>query len=84
MSITDLLGLSAAALTTGCMIPQVFKAWKTRRTQDVSLAMYLMMAAGILLWLIYGIVIRETPVIAANAAAIVLVLAVLALKIRFG
>ncbi len=84
MSLTDLLGLAAATLTTGAMIPQVLKAWKTRRTEDVSLTMFLMMAVGILLWFAYGLAIGETPVIVANAVAFVLVGTVLALKLRFG
>lgn len=84
MSMTDLLGLAAATLTTGAMLPQVIKAWRTRRTEDISLTMFLMLEVGIILWLVYGLVIGETPVIAANAVAILLVSTVLVLKIRFG
>lgn len=80
----EMLGLAAGILTTAAFAPQVLKAWRTRRTRDLSLGMYLALAAGVALWLVYGLLIGSLSVVAANAVTLVLVLAVIALKLRHG
>ena len=81
---TDLLGYLAGALTTFAFLPQAIKAFKTRRTRDMSLTMWLMLCTGILFWLVYGIQLRAGPIILTNAVSLVLVGTVLVLKIRNG
>jgi len=77
------IGMAAAMLTTAAFAPQAFKAWQSRSTKDVSLAMFTMMVTGNALWLTYGILIEDAPLIAANAVTLVLAGAILAAKIRF-
>jgi MtN3 and saliva related transmembrane protein len=77
------IGIAAAILTTAAFAPQVVKAWRTRSTRDVSLAMFTLMVAGIALWLVYGILIDDLPLILANAVTLVLAAAILIAKIRF-
>ena len=60
------------------------KAWRTRRTQDLSLGMYLVLATGVALWLVYGLLIGSPSVVAANGVTLLLVLVVVALKLRHG
>jgi MtN3 and saliva related transmembrane protein len=80
----DLLGLSAAALTTGAFLPQAVKVLRTRHTRDLSLAMYLVMSIGNLVWLIYGIALLSRPLILANAITLSLTMTILVLKLRHG
>lgn len=82
--ITTMLGLLAGGLTTIATVPQVLKAWKTKHTKDISLVMYIMLTTGVLLWLVYGLIINDTPIIAANALTLILTSMVLFLKIRHG
>lgn len=63
------LGLFAACLTTGALIPQVVKTWRTKSTGDLSLSMYLMMFTGILCWFVYGWIQLDIPIIFANGVA---------------
>jgi len=77
------IGMAAAMLTTAAFAPQAFKAWQSRSTKDVSLAMFTMMVTGNALWLTYGILIEDAPLIVANAVTLVLAGAILAAKIRF-
>ena len=65
-----LLGLIAATLTTIAFIPQVIKAWLSKSTKDISLIMYALVTTGILLWLIYGILISDIPLIFANVISL--------------
>lgn len=77
------IGMAAALLTTAAFAPQAIKAWQSRSTRDVSLAMFTMMVAGITLWLVYGILIDDLPLILANTVTLLFAGAILAAKIRF-
>ena len=78
-----LLGFAAGTLTTLSFVPQVHKAWRSKRCDDLSLSMLLAFGAGVLLWLVYGVVLRKSPIIVANAVTLVLILVLLFLKARY-
>ncbi|HET8760983.1 MAG TPA: SemiSWEET transporter [Nitrospiria bacterium] len=78
------LGFVAGMFTTVAFIPQLVKARRSQSTKDLSLPMFLIFAAGVLLWLVYGIAIRSMPVIVANGVTLVLAGWILLLKIRLG
>ncbi len=84
MNWISLLGFTAAVCTTAAFAPQAAKAWKTRRTRDISLSMYLVFLAGVALWMIYGILISDYPVTIANAVTLLLALVILVAKLKFG
>ncbi len=83
MDSITLLGLVAGMLTTAAFLPQLIKAWKSRSTKDISLLMYVVICTGILMWLIYGLCIGSLPIIVANTATLLIVIAILILKIRY-
>ena len=78
------LGFLAGTLTTASFFPQVLKTIKTKETKDLSLSMYIVLATGIFLWTVYGILIGSVPVIIANAISCVLAGIILILKIKYG
>ena len=78
-----LIGYIAGALTTISFVPQVVRAWKLKETRDLSLAMLVLFAAGILLWTCYGIWTGSLPIIVANVITFVLILVLLCLKLRY-
>ena len=77
------LGLVAAVFTTSAGIPQLIKAIKTKSTKDLSLGMFIILSIGVLLWLIYGIITKDAPIIVANAIALVGSLSLLVLKLKY-
>ena len=79
---TECVGMAAAFLTTGSFVPQAIRVLKTRDTRAISLAMYTMFTSGSFLWFIYGIFIKSTSVIAANAITFLLSLTILILKFQ--
>ena len=83
MNFIQYIGLAAGALTTTAFLPQVIKTWKTRSAKDLSLGMFSLFCTGVLLWLIYGIVVRDIPVIAANFLTLMLASTLLFFKLRF-
>jgi MtN3 and saliva related transmembrane protein len=84
MSALTLLGLAAACCTTLAFVPQVVKAWKSRSTADISLGMFLTLCLGIVLWLVYGGIRGDVPLIVANVVTLVLAGLILLLKLRHG
>jgi MtN3 and saliva related transmembrane protein len=83
MDTTILVGYSAGALTTLSFVPQVIRAWKLKETRDLSLAMLLLFALGVLLWTLYGVWTGSMPVIAANVITFILILVLLWMKIKY-
>lgn len=83
MSITELFGYLAGALTTFAFIPQVARLYKLKHSRDISLPTFSMFAMGVLCWLIYGLLLPSLPIILWNAITLGLALAVVALTIRY-
>jgi len=77
------LGLAAGAITTAAGIPQVVRAYRTRHTRDISIWQPVLLNIGMALWLIYGLLLGDMPLIIANAFSIVCYSALIIMKFRF-
>jgi len=82
MDFINLIGTIAAVLTTMAFLPQAWRSWRTRNLSGVSLAMYSLFTLGVFLWLVYGILLGQWPIIVANAITFILSCSILFLKIR--
>jgi MtN3 and saliva related transmembrane protein len=83
MDTTMIIGYVAGTLTTISFVPQVVRAWRLKETRDISLAMLLLFAAGIFLWTLYGFWVASPPIILANVITFLLIIVLLAMKLRF-
>jgi len=83
MNIIQILGLVAGSLTTAAFLPQVIKTWKSRSAKDLSLGMFSLFCLGVAMWLVYGIAVKDIPVIAANLMTLILASTLLFFKLRF-
>jgi MtN3 and saliva related transmembrane protein len=84
MPFVTIVGMIAGVLTTVAFLPQVLRTWRTRSTADISLVMFLIYVTGIVLWLVYGLMLNDLPLIASNAVTLVFSGTILALKLRHG
>jgi MtN3 and saliva related transmembrane protein len=82
LSLETLVGFAAAFCTTVSYIPQVKKCWQTGSTGDLSLKMLLILATGIGLWVVYGILRGDTVIIIANSVSLLLLCNLLIFKVR--
>ncbi len=80
---TDILGLVAGICTTLSILPQIRKAWKTKKVQDVSPFMFGILMLGVFLWVIYGFTQNDLPIIATNGISLGLNAFMLYLMIRY-
>jgi MtN3 and saliva related transmembrane protein len=83
MDSIQLIGLAAGMLTTSAFLPQVIKTWKSRSAKDLSLGMFSLFCLGVAMWLAYGILVWDIPVIAANVLTLMLASTLLFFKLRF-
>lgn len=79
-----IIGLVAAACTTLAFLPQAIKTWRTRSTGDLSLPMFLLTTFGVMLWLVYGLILRDPPLVIGNAVTLLLSGSILYCKLRHG
>ena len=84
MSWQEIVGLMAGALTTFALIPQVCRLFRLRSAREISLPFTLLLACGVALWLIYGLLLGLLPVILWNAISLCLALSILCAKVKYG
>lgn len=78
------VGYIAAISTTIAFIPQVVKSHRTRQTKHISRGMYVLFCFGLLMWTIYGIALKSTPIILANLVTLAMGIYILILKSKHG
>ena len=79
----EIMGLIAALLTTASFVPQVYKTWKSKSADSLSLTMYVVFFIGVILWLLYGIHLNSLAMIIANSITAVLALMLIVFKFRY-
>jgi MtN3 and saliva related transmembrane protein len=83
MDMIQILGLAAGTCTSLAAAPQLIKAWKTKEVKDISLKMFLLYVVGIGLWLLYGVLKSDNPIVITNSISLAFNAAMLALKLKY-
>lgn len=78
-----MVALIAGTLTTLAFIPQVVRAFRTRSVEDLSLGMLLTFSTGVALWMTYGMLVKEPPMVVTNGVTLLLALVLIGLKARW-
>ena len=79
----DTLGMIAGTISAITFLPQVIKTWKSKSAKDISVLMFSFATISVILWLIYGIIINNWPVIYTNSCVLILSLIMVYFKLRF-
>jgi len=78
----EVIGLSAAFLTTSAFIPQVYKIYKEKNANGISLTMYIILFTGVILWFVYGVLIGSLSIIIAHGVTALLQLSIIIFKLK--
>jgi MtN3 and saliva related transmembrane protein len=70
MSFIDILGFFAGICVTISVIPQILKIWKTKKVKDISLLTFSVLTFGIALWVVYGVLKNDLPIIVTNSISL--------------
>ena len=83
MSLTfEIIGMSAAILTTLAFVPQVLKVIKLKKTDGLSLITYIVFTLGVVLWLVYGFFMNSISMVLGNGITFILSLIILVYIIK--
>jgi len=83
VALADTIGIVAGVLVLSSFIPQLVKAYKTKRMIDVSIYLMGLIATGMFLWVIYGIIRSDPVIIGTNVTGFILNVILIALKLRY-
>ena len=78
-----IIGIVAGILILSGWVPQIVKGYKTKKLNDVSAYLMILIFAGAALWLIYGIALDDIYIMGVNLAAMVLTMIVLSMKLKY-
>ena len=83
MNTITIIGFLAGICVTISVIPQIVTVWKTKKVQNVSLLMFSILTFGIMLWITYGILKNDIPIIITNSISLMLNLVMLYFIMRY-
>ncbi len=83
MDWTKIIGLAAGILTASSLLPQVIKTMKEKKAEDVSLVMLIVLQAGLILWITYGIMRHDIPILVTNCFSLLVNILMVFLRIRY-
>jgi MtN3 and saliva related transmembrane protein len=83
MTSIQILGLAAGTITSITFLPQVLHIWKTKSAKDLSLTMLLLLMLGVLMWLTYGILVKDAAIIYINSMVLIMSIILLVFKLKF-
>jgi Uncharacterized conserved protein len=84
MDKTQILGIVAGICTSVSLVPQLIKIIKSKKADDVALFMLIILLAGQALWIVYGVMKDDIPIIATNSFSVLVNAATLVLRIIYG
>lgn len=79
----QILGIVAGICTSASLVPQVVKVWKEKEAEDVSLIMLVVLLTGLILWVVYGFMKQDLPIIATNIFSVLVNVTLIVLRIRY-
>jgi MtN3 and saliva related transmembrane protein len=83
MNLTQIIGLAAGLFTASSLIPQVVKTLKEKKAEDVSMLTLLVLITGVSLWIVYGIMRDDLPIIATNAISFLVNVIMIVLRVKY-
>ncbi len=80
----DWLGFVAGAIMTVGFLPQVIRVYQLKSAHEISLLFTILFIIGLVFWLTYGIAFGLPPIILWNSVTLVLGVALLFAKLKYG
>jgi MtN3 and saliva related transmembrane protein len=81
--VIEIIGLGAGICTALSLLPQLVKLIRSKKAEDLSLFYLIILFVGLGLWIWYGILRQDVPIIATNVVSIAFNVTVMILGIRY-
>lgn len=79
----EIIAILATILVTVGYIPQIIKGYKTKTLEDLSMGLLTIIGLGVLLWVFYGILNKDTIFLIANTIILSFLLTLIIMKIYY-
>lgn len=83
MNTMQIIGISAGVLTAVSMLPQLIKVLKEKHVEDLSIMMLLVLNTGLVLWVVYGFMRDDAPLIYTNSFSVLVNFTLIILRIKY-
>lgn len=83
MELTQWIGIAAGICTASSMLPQLIKTIREKKVQEISVVMLIVLISGVALWIVYGYMKDDLPIIATNAISLTINLLMIFFRIRY-
>jgi MtN3 and saliva related transmembrane protein len=83
LNYTQVIGIVAGIFTSASLLPQLIKIIKEKKVEDLSMGMFVALMIGVGLWIVYGFLKDDYPIIVTNCFSFILNVAILVLRFRY-
>lgn len=83
MDLLPVLGITAGIFTSTSLLPQLIKIIKEKKVEDLSLTMFISLLIGVSLWIVYGILRKDLPIILTNSFSVMLNIIIVILRYKY-
>jgi MtN3 and saliva related transmembrane protein len=81
-NLDDIIGIAAGIFTSLSLLPQLIKLIRDKKAEDISLFYLVILIIGISLWIWYGFLRKDIPIIATNSFSLILNMIVIIFSIK--
>ncbi len=78
-----IFGFLAGIVTSSGMLPQLIKTWKTKEVKDLSIKMFIVYLIGFGMWITYGVIESDPPIVATNILSVIITIVMVVLKLKY-
>jgi MtN3 and saliva related transmembrane protein len=82
-NLTEWIGILAGIFTSTSLLPQLIKLIRNKKAEDISLFFLIALFIGISLWIVYGFMRQDIPIIATNCFSFLVNVAMIVLGIKY-
>lgn len=83
MEIAGVIGIVAGVFTSVSLLPQLIKIVREKRVEELSMSMFISLLIGLSLWVYYGILRKDMPIIVTNGFSVLLNICILFLRFKY-
>ncbi len=83
MDIVQWVGIGAGLLTAFSMLPQLIKVIKEKKAEEISITMVIILIAGLSLWVAYGVLKEDWPLIITNSFSVLVNILLLIFRFKY-
>jgi len=77
------VGIVAGILTGVSLLPQLIKIIKEKKANSISFGMLAVLLAGLCVWIVYGILKKDYPIIVTNSFSLLTNIVMVVLTIKY-